>query len=223
MQQRKGKKIVFYLFLLILLGSIQNISFNKLEFDTIKKINVSGLSESSNKKVLKEIEKLNLGNIFFLNGNEINKIIESNTLVEGYNVFKKYPSTIDIKLKKTNFLAKINLNDQLFLIGSNGKLIDNFILDKDLPYIFGRPDIDEFLKFKKIIDRSKLSYENIKSIFYFQSRRWDIKLKNDVLIKLPKNNIKKSLDDAYFFLDEKNFNSIKIIDIRIENQIIINE
>ena len=223
MQRRKGKKIVFYLFLLILLGSIQNISFNKLEFDTIKNINVSGLSESSNKKVLKEIEKLNLGNIFFLNGNEINKIIESNTLVEGYNVFKKYPSTIDIKLKKTNFLAKINLNDQLFFIGSNGKLIDNFFLDKDLPYIFGKPDIDEFLKFKKIIDRSKLSYENIKSIFYFQSRRWDIKLKNDVLIKLPKNNIKKSLDDAYFFLDEKNFNSIKIIDTRIVNQIIINE
>ena len=85
------------------------------------------------------------------------------------------------------------------------------------------PEIDEFLKFKKIIDRSKLSYENIKSIFYFQSRRWDIKLKNDVLIKLPKNNIKKSLDDAYFLLDEKNFNSIKIIDTRIENQIIINE
>ena len=223
MQRRKGKRIVFYLFLLILLGSIQNISFNKLEFDTIKNINVSGLSESSNKKVLKEIEKLNLGNIFFLNGNEINKIIESNTLVEGYNVFKKYPSTIDIKLKKTNFLAKINLNDQLFFIGSNGKLIDNFFLGKDLPYIFGRPDIDEFLKFKKIIDRSKLSYENIKSIFYFQSRRWDIKLKNDVLIKLPKNNIKKSLDDAYFLLDEKNFNSKKIIDTRIENQIIINE
>ena len=116
MQRRKGKKIVFYLFLLILLGSIQNISFNKLEFDTIKKINVSGLSESSNKKILKEIEKLNLGNIFFLNGKEINIIIESNTLVESYDVFKKYPSTIDIKLKKTNFLAKINLNDQLFLL-----------------------------------------------------------------------------------------------------------
>ena len=223
MQRRKGKKIVFYLFLLILLGSIQYISFNKLEFDTIKKINVSGLSESSNKKILKEIKKLNLGNIFFLNGKEINIIIESNTLVEGYDVFKKYPSTIDIKLKKTNFLAKINLNDQLFFIGSNGKLIDNFILDKDLPYIFGKPDIDEFLKFKKIIDRSKLSYENIKSIFYFQSKRWDIKLKNDILIKLPKNNLKKSLNDAYFFLDEKNFNSIKIIDTRIENQIIVNE
>ena len=72
--------------------------------------------------------------------------------------------------------------------------------------------VDEFCKFA-----------NIKSIFYFQSRRWDIKLKNDVLIKLPKNNIKKSLDDAYFFLDEKNFNSIKIIDTRIVNQIITNE
>ncbi len=222
MQLRRGK-VLFYLFLVILLGSIQNISLNKIEFDKIKKINVSGLSEINNKIILKEIKNLNLGNIFYLNGNEINRIIESNTLVEDYNVFKKYPSTLDIKLKKTNFLAKINLDNQLFFVGSNGKLTDSFFLDKELPYIFGNLDINEFLKFKKIIDKSKVSYENIESIFYFQSKRWDIKLKNNILIKLPKNNIKKSLDDVNLFLDKKNINNIKIIDARIQNQIIINE
>ena len=223
MQQRKSKKILFYLLILILLGSAHNISLNKIRFDKVKTINVSGLNESNNQILLRDIKNLNLSNIFFLNGNEINRIIESNTLIEEYNVIKKYPSSLDIKLKRTNFLAKINLDNQLFFVGSNGKLIDSFVLDKDLPYIFGKPDINEFLKFKKIIDKSKVSYENIKSFFYFQSKRWDIKLKNDILIKLPKDNIKKSLDDAHLFLNEKSINIIKIIDTRIKNQIIVNE
>ena len=94
---------------------------------------------------------------------------------------------------------------------------------QDLPYIFGNPDINEFLIFKKILDSSKISYENIKSLLFFQIKRWDIELKNNTLIKLPKNNVSKALNNAYLFLDEKNNNSIKIIDARVENQIIINE
>ena len=94
---------------------------------------------------------------------------------------------------------------------------------QDLPYIFGNPDINEFLIFKKILDSSKISYENIKSLLFFQIKRWDIELKNNILIKLPKNNVSKALNNAYLFLDEKNNNSIKIIDARVENQIIINE
>ena len=105
MQISKSKKISIYIFLLILLGSINNISLNKIQFEKIKKINVSGLDESDNQKLLKEIKNLNLGNIFFINRNEINTIINSNSLVETYDIFKKYPSRIDVKLKKTNFLV----------------------------------------------------------------------------------------------------------------------
>ena len=177
MQISKSKKISIYIFLLILLGSINNISLNKIQFEKIEKINVSGLDESDNQKLLKEIKNLNLGNIFFINRNEINTIINSNSLVETYDIFKKYPSRIDVKLKKTNFLAKINLDGQLFFIGSNGKLTQSFFINEDLPFIFGNPNINEFLKFKKIIDNSKISYENIKSLFFFRTKRWDIELK----------------------------------------------
>ena len=75
MQISKSKKISIYIFLLILLGSINNISLNKIQFEKIEKINVSGLDESDNQKLLKEIKNLNLGNIFFINRNEINTII----------------------------------------------------------------------------------------------------------------------------------------------------
>ena len=223
MQISKSKKISIYIFLLILLGSINNISLNKIQFEKIEKINVSGLDESDNQKLLKEIKNLNLGNIFFINRNEINTIINSNSLVETYDIFKKYPSRIDVKLKKTNFLAKINLDGQLFFIGSNGKLTQSFFINEDLPFIFGNPNINEFLKFKKIIDNSKISYENIKSLFFFRTKRWDIELKNNILIKLSRDNVEKDLNNVYLFLDKENDSSKKIIDVRIQNQIITNE
>ena len=97
-------------------------------------------------------------------------MINSNSLVESYVIFKKYPHELNIKIDKTNFFAKINDNGKLFLIGSNGKLTPVKSGYNELPYIFGKPNIKEFLKFKKIIDKSKFSYDQINNIYFFHQR-----------------------------------------------------
>ena len=223
MQLRKGKKLFIYLFLFILLGSINNISLNEIQFDKIETINVSGLNENNNQKVLADIKKLNLENIFLINVSKINSLISSNTLVESYEVFKKYPSTINFKIKKTIFLARINKNGKTFLIGSNGKYSLSENKNNHLPYVFGKPDIKEFLKFKKIIDQSKLQYDQIDNLFFFPSKRWDIKLKNNVLLKLSNKNVEETLNNVTEFLQNYNVDKFTIFDVRISNQIILNE
>ena len=143
-------------------------------------------------------------------------------MVENYEIIKIYPSTLNVYIKKTDLVAKINLEGKLYFIGSNGKLLDNNFSNDELPHIFGRPNIQEFLTFLKFVNNSKISYEEINSFYFFQSKRWDIKLKNNVVIKLSNTNIKKSLDGAYRFLNDSSFKNIKIIDARINDQIIIN-
>ena len=223
MHQRKSKKVLLYFFLLIIVSSISNNSINNYKLNKIKKINISGLYESDNQKLLNEIKNLNLGNIFFINKSEILKLINANSLIERYEVFKKYPSTINIKIEKTKFYAKINNNGKTFLIGSNGKLTLSKSDYSELPYIFGRPDIDEFLKFKKIIDESKFSYKEIKDLYFFQSNRWDLKLKDDILLRLPNKPTHETLNYLYEFLENYQRESLNIVDARIENQIILNE
>jgi cell division protein FtsQ len=71
---------------------------------------------------LYNIIDLNLGNIFFLNKKNINEIINSNNLIHDYEIFKRYPYSIDINVKRTKFLARIKDDKNFFLIGSNGKL-----------------------------------------------------------------------------------------------------
>ena len=222
MRQRKGKKVLIYFFLIFIFGSINNIELSKIKFEEINDIKVLGLGNENNSKILKDIKNLNSKNIFFIKDQKINKIISSNSLVEKYEVFKKYPSSLIINLEKTKFLAKIKNGGRIFILGSNGKLLESNISNTQLPFIFGNPNIEEFLKFKKIIDNSQFSYDKIKNLYFFNSKRWDLELKNNIIVKLPQKNISSSLKLISEFLNNKNIKDIKIIDARIKNQIILN-
>ena len=218
MQQRKSKKILIYFFLLLVVGSINNISFNSLKFQNINNINITGLDIKNKLILLKDIENFNLKNIFLINKIDLKDEIESNTLVENYSIFKRYPSSIDINIEKTQILAKINKNGQIFYIGSNGKFIKNNSLNNEPPFIFGNPDVFEFFKIKEIIDKSKISYTEIKNLYFFPSKRWDLELIDNTIIKLPNDNIYLALNLAIEFLSDHKF-----IDARIKNQIILND
>jgi len=221
MHQRISRKIVVYLLIFFSVSSIGN--YHLISFNSFKNIqfNIVGLDDSNILNMIKNFDNLKIKNIFFLNKSKISEIIESDTLVENYSVFKKYPSNLIIQIKDTNFLAKINLNNEIYIVGSNGKLINYNYKNDNLPFIFGKPEIDEFLNFKKLIDESKFSYDQIKNLYFFPSKRWDVELNNEVLLKLSKRDIKDSLNLAFDFFNNTNFKEIKLIDARIKNQIII--
>ena len=221
MHQRKSKKILIYFFLLILVGSINNNSINNLRLEKVKKINIFGLDENDQKILLDSLNNLDLKNIFFINKKSIQNIIENNSLVEDYNIIKKYPYSIDINIKKTNFIAKINKNGKFLLVGNNGKLSNNNNSGIELPYIFGNPEIEEVLELKKIIDQSNIDYSQIKSLYYFKSKRWDLKFTNSIVLKLPEKIEKETLDKISIFLKNIKLENKEIVDARIKNQIII--
>ena len=224
MHQRKSKKILIYLFLLFLVGSINNIHINNLNLLSVKEINVTGLENKENSTLSKKIERLlKLDNIYLINKKDLNTLIESNNLVEKYFIFKRYPSSLNINIDKTNFLAKISKNGKIYDLASNGKLIENRHSNRQLPFVFGNPEIVEFFNIKKIIDESQISFEEIESLYFFLSKRWDLKLRNNIIIKLPNDNTKEGLELVSEFLHNNEFKDIKIIDARIKNQIILND
>ena len=63
-------------------------------------------------------------NIFSFNKENISEKIYSNNFVEKIKIFKLYPSTLNIEIKKTKFLAITKKNNKDYLIGTNGKLIE---------------------------------------------------------------------------------------------------
>ena len=222
MQQRKSKKILIYFFLLLIVGTINNINIGGLKSQNIKDINIVGLDIKDKKVLLKKIKNFSTKNIFSISKSDLINEIEANSLVEEYFIFKRYPSSIDINIKKTKFLAKINKEGKIFYLGSNGKFTKANHFNNQLPFIFGNPEVIEFFNIKEIIDESKISYSEIKNLYFFPSKRWDLELRDNTVIKLPNDNIHLALNLALEFLNNENFKN-KIIDARIKNQIIVND
>ena len=222
MLQQINKKIIFYISLVIILGTFNNKNLKNFDLPKINMVNIEGIEFNDN-EYLKIINLIKLNNLLSIQKSQIKEILNSNNLIEEYEVFKKYPSSLEIKIEKTNFLASTNINGKNYLVGSNGKLINTKDYSQNLPFIFGNFETEKFLEFKNIILQTDFKYNNIKNFYYFPSGRWDIEMISGVLIKLPITGIKESLNLSIDLLDDIEFSNIKILDIRQKNQIVIND
>ena len=218
----KKNKIYIYLFIFFLLSTFNNIqiinsSFLKFNIDQIK---VSGLSEKNNLEITKEIKKKLIENIFLIKKEFLLKILEKNNLINSFQIKKIYPNTIEVKIKKAEFLGITNIDGNLFFIGSNGKLIHYNESVKNLPYVFGKINVNDFIKFVKFVKKSKFDFNKIKEIYFFPSGRWDIKTLDDKLFKLPMKNIEFKLNLIYELYKNEQFKNEKVIDLRFKKKII---
>ena len=224
MLQRKSKKIFIYIFFFVFLGTINNHTILNSNTFKIKNFQIIGLENNYKKDLENNLLNITKFNIFFVNKDYLKSVLNSNSLIETFQIFKIYPSSLDIKLKKTIFLARLNINGDIFLIGSNGKFTKDFFLSESekLPFIFGNPKVDEFLKIFSIINTSEFKYENVKNLFFYKSGRIDLELKDNILIKLPLDNLENVLKKIFQLISNNQLNK-KIIDARVPNQIILYE
>lgn len=223
MHQLISKKVIIYLCLFFLLATVNNSSIINLRLPKIEKIKISGFSLDQNTHVRDIIESLKSKNIFFINQFEIKKDIFSDNIIEELNIFKNYPSTLIVDIKKTQFLAVTKKDGDDYFIGRNGKLIKKNQSISKLPYVFGDLNINDFLEFKKNIDNSNFEFKQILNLYYYKSKRWDIETSKGYLIKLPRENIVEFLNLFIRLSKEKNFNDKRTIDFRQKGQIILDE
>ena len=219
----KKNKIIIYLVFLLILSTSSGKLIEKQKRYTLKinNIKVFGLTLAKNLEIQNDLNSILYQNIFFIGKEEIKKIIDKHNIIEEYNIKKIYPSSLKIVIKPAKFLAKItNVNN--LIVGSNGKLISGEKSDKILPNIFGEFHSKKFLEFKNDIELSKFNFDEVKTIYFFSSNRWDILTIDDILIKLPENEVSESLNRAYKIIANINFKGKNIIDLRVKGHLIVN-
>ena len=218
---KKNKIIIYLLFLFILsTTSAKFINDQKALSSSVSKINITGLSEKKNLEILSNLNNFLYESIFVISKNEIKKILEKNNIIQEFSIKKIYPSTLNIEIKPTKFIARVSNNGQ-YLVGANGKLIEDKNNNELLPYIFGEFNSLDFLSFKQNIEKSIFSFSNLKTLYFFPSGRWDILTDSDILIKLPQEHIVASLNLSKKLIDNDNFKDNKFLDLRVKNNLVI--
>ena len=108
-----------------------NVSFPK-----ISEVEINGLNPDERKIIEDIIYDSDFKNIFYLDKEYLKRKINSINIIEQFEIFKNYPSTLKIFIEKTEILAQTKKNGFDYLIGSNGKLIENKELRKIITEMF---------------------------------------------------------------------------------------
>ena len=221
----KKIKIIFYIFLILFLSTFNNTNIHELKknFFLIENIKINGLNEKLTLDINSKLEKYLRSNLLLLNKEFIQNDMNEFPFIESYTIFKKYPSQIILNIKETELIAKTFDNNKIEYIGYNGKIIgeDYYENKKKLPNVFGNFKTSELLRVFLLLENNNFMLSEITDLYYFNSGRWDVKFKNNLLIKLPINKLDNSINIAKKFIEKEKITGNIIIDLRVANQVII--
>ena len=215
------KRTIIAISLLLLLTTItsqQKIIITKLK---LKQINIENnilVAEHELKKLLAPLYEKNL---IFLSYVEIERILMQNSFVESFEIKKKYPDTLKIRIFEKKPIAILIDKKKKYLLSDKIDLIDyqTLKINKNLPIVFGKQK--EF----------KILYSNLKNIEFpvdliskyilFDSGRWDLVTNNKKIIKLPLKRYDESLENYLNNNNKRSFKNYKVFDYRIKDQLIL--
>ena len=216
------KRLLIALLLLLILSTYNsNTNTDFYSRFNINKILIENNYILSKSEVEKNLSFLKDKNLFLLTSKDIEEQIKKDSFIESISIRKIYPNQIKVKIFEKKPLVILQHKKKKFYYTDQGDLIsfvkkNNFI---DLPVVFS--DKKNFEAFHKELQSINFPFNSIESLYFFESRRWDLKTKKNQTIKLPIENYHKSLINFLDIKDKDNFAKYKIFDYRISNQLIL--
>ena len=215
------KRLIIALSLLILLTTInsqQSLVISKFNLKTIIIENNLLLKDEDIKKLLIPFYNKNL---ILLDNDEFKKALMQNSFIESFNIKKKYPSTLKVKIFEKKPIAVLFNKKTKFYLSEKIDLIEfkNLQNYQTLPYVLGNKD--DFKIFYSNLKRINFPLDIIKKYTLFETNRWDLETKNNQVIKLPSKNYTKSLKNFLNLKNKNDFEKYELFDYRINNQLIL--
>ena len=221
-----NRKIIIYLFVLILLSSfnpkISNIFLIKFqEIFFIKKINLVNKDTEIKNEIKSRLNEFYNTSLFNVNKSDILKNLKSVNIIENIKIRKVYPDQIFIDYDVIEPLAIFYIkNKKYFITASNNfvKFDNNF--NKNLPYIIGRKGEMFFFDFINLLKKKNFPIELIKEFHFFKINRWDLHLFDEKIIKLPSESTSKAIERSIILLEKNIFEEYNILDLRLNDKVI---
>jgi len=205
------------------------INFNPYllnNFFKVKDIKIVG-TEKTNPYELKQILSSNLNNLITFDKDNAKSLLEEMGWVKRANIKKIYPNTISINIIESDPFAIFYNNQDIFLIDIDGEIISpNPDINKYESLLTVRGEKAE-VKLNEIIKEININFPEVRNkvngLEFVDKRRWNLFLSNDLLIKLPDEEINESLKNLKKLFADKQILDSNIIevDLRIKGRAVI--
>lgn len=140
-------------------------------------------------------------------------------------VRKNYPDTVSVDIKERNGYAVWQHGEKLTVIDSAGAPIDSYspARDNTLPLVTGRGAPERVREAMGLVGAFPAIARQAKGFIRVGERRWDVRLRNGITIKLPEDGAGEALE-ALVALDEGQgllTRDISEVDMRLTDRIVV--
>ena len=203
---------------------IENYS-DKYQY-SLSVVNINGLNNINEDEILNLIKPYKDSSIFLIPIKKIAKKISQNNWVKSINIQSNYKDTIEINIDESKPIGIYTIGIQNILFSDDLKILENIANNEKrfsaLIKFEGKNSIHESIKLIDSFPDDFIQY--VDKAFLINQRRWDLELKNSILLKLPENNIKEALENykkIYINFSNEELIEIESIDLRMKQKIIL--
>ena len=190
------------------------------------KVNINKLINIKPEEIEKYFTKYYGNSIFFIPIKEISKNLHQNKWIKDFTIKNDYKNTINVNIVESIPIGIYFNGEDNLLFDKNGEVIDfvnsNYNLYSHLIVFEGN---NSQFNANTLLNSLPLLFRNeIKKAIFINNRRWDVRLRNGINIKLSENNILDSFnnyDKFYKNVSNQELTEIEMIDLRIPKQIIL--
>jgi len=225
---KKNFRIVLLFIVFIFISTFNPNKFNlilekKNTYFEIENIIIVNNSLIKTNEIKKKLDEIYNKNIFLIKKSDVEEPLKEINFLKKIEVKKKYPNTVIIKIFETRPVAILIKDKVKYFLDSSSNLVifqknENF---DELPTVFGKGSENYFINFLNKLKDNNFPDKKIKNYYYFKIGRWDLKLLNNKVIKLPDKNIDIAIKKSVELLERRDFENYKIIDLRVDGKIIV--
>jgi len=197
---------------------------NSLGF-RIGAISLTGSKEVSRDQILATAGVTGRASLLFLDADAARTRLLANPWIADAAVLKLYPDRLQITVKERQAFALWQKDGHVSVIAGDGTVLEPFVEDRylGLPLVVGREAQHAAKEFLALLDR----YPDIRSVLrasiLVAERRWNLRLKNGIDVRLPETNVAQALDRLVELDHDKNLLSrdITVVDLRLPDRVTV--
>jgi cell division protein FtsQ len=206
------------------LSDTRNALANSAGF-RIKTVVINGRKQLTQDEVLATGGVNGRSSLLFLDAEAVRDRLKANPWIADATVLKFYPGQLQINIVERTAFALWQLDGRLAVIASDGAVLEPYLSRRflKLPLVVGKGAETRAADFLALLDRYPQVRSVTKAAIFVGERRWNLRLKDGLDIRLPENDVGNALAElSKLDQEDKLFSrDIVAVDMRLPDRLIV--
>jgi cell division protein FtsQ len=206
------------------LKELRDAGGNALGF-RIAEVALAGHRQVTREEVLAHAGVTGRSSLLFLDAADMRARLKTMPWVADATVLKFYPDRLQIEVTERTPFALWQKDGRVSIIAKDGTVLEPFVASRfvSLPLVVGRGAESRASEFLALLDRYPVIRGAVRASVFVAERRWNLRLKNGIDVRLPETEIERALDTLATLDRERKLLSrdVTAIDLRLADRITV--